>query len=121
MPEGRAGRAGADGAVAVLQRVDGVLDARLVGGRLGGRGRHGDSQHPIHGRRAGEPVPSAAVPIEFEELELPFDEVADGAAALRDRRAIPRGTFPCCPLCGGELRPEHAHFRCACGWRDSLL
>jgi len=25
-----------------------------------------------------------------------------------------------CPLCGGALRPEHAHFRCAaCGWRDS--
>ncbi|MCU0261381.1 MAG: hypothetical protein MUE78_10205 [Ilumatobacteraceae bacterium] len=30
------------------------------------------------------------------------------------------GTFGECPLCGGTLRPEHAHFKCAgCGWRDS--
>jgi hypothetical protein len=25
-----------------------------------------------------------------------------------------------CFVCGGEMRPEHAHYRCpACGWRDS--
>ena len=30
------------------------------------------------------------------------------------------GTFPECPLCNGELTPEHAHFKCrSCGWRDS--
>jgi hypothetical protein len=30
------------------------------------------------------------------------------------------GTFPECPLCGGALTPEHAHFKCrSCGWRDS--
>jgi len=30
------------------------------------------------------------------------------------------GTFPECPLCGGALAPEHAHFKCrGCGWRDS--
>ena len=30
------------------------------------------------------------------------------------------GTFPECPLCGGNLTPEHAHFKCrGCGWRDS--
>jgi len=30
------------------------------------------------------------------------------------------GTFPECPLCGGDLTPEHAHFKCrGCGWRDS--
>ena len=30
------------------------------------------------------------------------------------------GTYPECPLCGGDLFPEHAHFKCAgCGWRDS--
>ncbi len=30
------------------------------------------------------------------------------------------GTYPECPLCGGGLFPEHAHFRCSgCGWRDS--
>ncbi len=32
----------------------------------------------------------------------------------------PLGTFTECPLCGRDLAPEHAHFRCrACGWRDS--
>lgn len=30
------------------------------------------------------------------------------------------GVFPECPLCGGSLTPEHAHFKCfSCGWRDS--
>jgi hypothetical protein len=30
------------------------------------------------------------------------------------------GTYPECPMCGGGLFPEHAHFKCsACGWRDS--
>jgi len=30
------------------------------------------------------------------------------------------GVFPECPLCGGTLHPEHAHFKCrSCGWRDS--
>ena len=30
------------------------------------------------------------------------------------------GTYAECPMCGGTLRPEHAHFKCAgCGWRDS--
>jgi hypothetical protein len=66
------------------------------------------------------------VPVEFEELELPFDEIEPELAAgagpaipvCRINRD-PMGTFPCCPLCGGELRPEHAHYRCACGWRDS--
>jgi hypothetical protein len=28
--------------------------------------------------------------------------------------------FEECPLCGGAMAPEHAHFRCTgCGWRDS--
>ena len=68
----------------------------------------------------------AAVRLEFEELELPFDDVpelveapTEAAVAVCRIARDPRGTFPCCPLCGGELRPEHAHFRCACGWRDS--
>ena len=51
---------------------------------------------------------------DYEVLELPF-EAAPDCRINRD----PLGTFPCCPLCGGELRPEHAHYRCACGWRDS--
>lgn len=28
--------------------------------------------------------------------------------------------FTECPHCGGDMAPEHAHFRCnSCGWRDS--
>jgi hypothetical protein len=82
----------------------------------------GAASHPLLPR--GEPVAFDAVPVEFEELELPFDEVADLAVeeAVVPTCVIardPLGTFPCCPLCGGELRPEHAHYRCACGWRDS--
>ena len=35
-------------------------------------------------------------------------------------RCVRFGVFPECPLCGGELHPEHAHFKCGgCGWRDS--
>lgn len=31
-----------------------------------------------------------------------------------------QGTYPECPLCGADLFPEHAHFKCSgCGWRDS--
>ncbi len=67
------------------------------------------------------------MPVEFEELELPFadlpvavaPEPAPPAPSCGVMNRDPLGTFPCCPLCGGELRPEHAHYRCACGWRDS--
>ncbi len=67
------------------------------------------------------------MPVEFEELELPFDAPEAPAAPTSLPAAAPHcvinrdpmGTFPCCPMCGGEMRPEHAHFRCACGWRDS--
>jgi hypothetical protein len=32
----------------------------------------------------------------------------------------PFAIFSECPHCAGEMRPEHAHYRCsACGWRDS--
>ena len=60
----------------------------------------------------------ALMAVEFEELELPFDDPAHEPPVCVVTRD-PMGTFPCCPLCGGELRPEHAHYRCACGWRDS--
>jgi hypothetical protein len=64
-----------------------------------------------------------------EELELPFppfDRAAAPAApavptaAARPGEQSPFSNFDCCPMCGGELAPEHAHFRCgSCGWRDS--
>ena len=34
--------------------------------------------------------------------------------------ASPHAVLAWCPLCSGDLVPEHAHFRCpSCGWRDS--
>jgi hypothetical protein len=34
--------------------------------------------------------------------------------------ASPFAIFTECPHCGGDMRPEHAHYRCgSCGWRDS--
>jgi len=49
--------------------------------------------------------------------------IADVPAADRQAgadRCARFGTFPECPLCGGALHPEHAHFKCGgCGWRDS--
>ncbi|MGK2947347.1 MAG: hypothetical protein ACSLFP_02130 [Acidimicrobiales bacterium] len=63
------------------------------------------------------------MPVEFEELELPFDAPEVSAPAAPVPHCVinrdPMGTFACCPMCGGEMQPEHAHFRCACGWRDS--
>ncbi len=50
-----------------------------------------------------------------EVLELPFPPHRPCPV---ERSAL--GTFAECPLCGDDLVPEHAHFRCsACGWRDS--
>ena len=54
-----------------------------------------------------------------EELELPFPPV-EAPVAPAPLECSRFGVFDACPLCGGELAPEHAHFRCgACGWRDS--
>jgi hypothetical protein len=52
--------------------------------------------------------------VTVEVLELPFPP-----HACRTDRS-PLGTFDGCPVCGGAMAPEHAHFRCSdCGWRDS--
>ncbi len=56
--------------------------------------------------------------VEFEALELPFDEPAGARPSCPARH--PLAPFERCPLCDGRLEPEHAHHRCAaCGWRDS--
>jgi len=48
--------------------------------------------------------------------DLPVMTAADTIGGCRSVQ----GTYPECPLCGADLFPEHAHFRCAgCGWRDS--
>ena len=66
--------------------------------------------------------------ITVEVLELPFppaDRAADRAPVEAPvqachRAGSPFGTFDECPMCGGAMSPEHAHFRCtSCGWRDS--
>ena len=45
---------------------------------------------------------------------------SETAAAPVSDRCARYGTYPECPLCGGSLHPEHAHFKCGgCGWRDS--
>jgi hypothetical protein len=56
-------------------------------------------------------------PVRVEVLELPFPPHPPRPSRC-DRN--PLGTFDGCPICGGAMAPEHAHFRCAaCGWRDS--
>jgi hypothetical protein len=52
----------------------------------------------------------------------PSTEAAPPLAA--DRPAVcemsRHGIFLDCPQCGGDMAPEHAHYRCTgCGWRDS--
>ena len=60
-----------------------------------------------------------------EELELPFPPADAVVAAAPSPAACelasnPFAVFECCPMCGGDMAPEHAHFRCTgCGWRDS--
>jgi hypothetical protein len=73
-------------------------------------------------------VPCNLVPgrnVSVEVLELPFPPSDPGpapsveATSCRWERS-PFGTFDECPMCGGGMAPEHAHFRCTgCGWRDS--
>lgn len=47
------------------------------------------------------------------------DSITRSADPVDNRRSI-LGTYAECPLCGSELFPEHAHFKCSgCGWRDS--
>ncbi|MBV9951701.1 MAG: hypothetical protein JO291_07100 [Acidimicrobiia bacterium] len=50
-------------------------------------------------------------------------EPPTSAGAPEDAPACPASRYAIfteCPLCGGEMHPEHAHYRCAgCGWRDS--
>lgn len=58
--------------------------------------------------------------IVVEELELPFPPAEPAEVARCELPRNPLGTFDGCPMCGGRLAPEHAHFRCSsCGWRDS--
>lgn len=48
------------------------------------------------------------------------DETTAAPAVGVEACASPHAIFSECPLCGGGMRPEHAHYRCTeCGWRDS--
>jgi hypothetical protein len=45
---------------------------------------------------------------------------ASATGGMATDRCVRFGVYPECPLCGGSLHPEHAHFKCgSCGWRDS--
>jgi hypothetical protein len=58
--------------------------------------------------------------VDVEEPELPFPPHEGVAAPTCHWERSPFSTFDCCPMCGGDMTPEHAHFRCgSCGWRDS--
>jgi hypothetical protein len=58
--------------------------------------------------------------VDAEEPELPFPPHEAAAPPACHWERSPFGTFDCCPMCGGDMAPEHAHFRCGgCGWRDS--
>ena len=60
--------------------------------------------------------------LSFDDLIAPASSpVTDEPAPAADAACRSNlGTFAECPLCGGGLTPEHAHFKCRfCGWRDS--
>lgn len=64
-----------------------------------------------HGHEDCDGSPMMCLTRESETLGLYDERPCDV-----NRYAI----FTECPLCGGELHPEHAHFKCrACGFRDS--
>jgi hypothetical protein len=56
-----------------------------------------------------------------EDMELEKNTSSMPAPRKTDESCRTKfGVFPECPLCGGSLTPEHAHFKCfSCGWRDS--
>ena len=58
---------------------------------------------------------------EFVDNQRVVSQAIDGISLDSDGACRTRfGTFAECPLCSGELTPEHAHFKCrTCGWRDS--
>jgi hypothetical protein len=67
-------------------------------------------------------IASDLVTLSTPELPFPAPAASTGGVDLVDPRCArsPLGTFAECPMCGGEMRPEHAHERCSsCGWRDS--
>jgi hypothetical protein len=53
-------------------------------------------------------------------VDEPMAVRADTTGAVQRCALSPFAIFAECPQCAGEMRPEHAHYRCAeCGWRDS--
>ena len=96
---------GVDGALAALQLEEG--DAVLVkGSRVVGL-------EVLASALFVRTPPTISVPmaVTWSQLELPF------AATCA---VLVHVVFDVCPLCDGDLIPEHAHHRCThCGWRDS--
>ncbi|NDB05508.1 MAG: hypothetical protein EBX95_07110 [Acidimicrobiia bacterium] len=70
---------------------------------------------PCHTEDVTPESASSATPSTVKPLQNLVPPPASGGTCRS-----PMGTFEECPLCGGGLTPEHAHFKCrACGWRDS--
>ena len=87
VPQGGSGGAGSEGAVAVLQRVDGVFDGLVVTAVVGRLQAAWPSQDAIRDANRASPYRDPPMAVEFEEhydeLELPFDDPVDVAAGLR--------------------------------------
>jgi len=59
-------------------------------------------------------------PATVEDQYRAFQAIRRRSQRLAEGDRSPFGTYPECPLCGGTMIPEHAHFKCSeCGWRDS--
>ena len=99
--------------------------ARAVPGRAADRRRGerviGAGETLVRGtRRESAGVRVLRAGVRHNEVMEP-QETAVPEAREKDASCYTRfGVFPECPLCGGSLTPEHAHFKCfSCGWRDS--
>ena len=78
-------------------------------------GDHQNSEEIHYG--AGLPCQPVLMASETRTLGSPSQQQSESAVTECRTKF---GTFPECPLCGSELHPEHAHFKCrGCGWRDS--
>ena len=100
------GRAGSEAGVALEEGLLALLAAGVV----------------VHPPRMPGARPTVATPMaDRRSTSRSWSCRSRPSPRRRDRcDRSPLGTFDGCPLCGGAMAPEHAHFRCtACGWRDS--
>jgi hypothetical protein len=63
----------------------------------------------------------ALSPRSKELLERGLEDARAGRVSEVDIEAVKKqcGLDTQCPMCGSQMEPEHAHYRCRCGYRDS--